>query len=237
MKIKLLSLFAGLLLAPLATNAADFEGKIGMKMTGDGRSMDMNYAMKGGKIRIEMPQGQGAMVMDPAKKETTMIMDQQRMYMVMPVPDAAPQAETAKAAEAPKLEKTGQTEKILGYTAEKYLVTQQDGQKAEMWLAEGLGTFMSPGASNPMAGMGRRGSAPGGNAQAWEKALAGKSLFPLRVVGRDRADKEIYRMEVTSIDKSTLPDSLFAPPAGYQKFDMGAMMQGGGMPGMPGRGR
>jgi hypothetical protein len=151
----------------------------------------------------------------------------------MPVPDAQPQAESAKAGDAPKLEKTGQTEKILGYTADKYIVTQDD-QKTEMWLAEGLGTFMNPNSSNPMGGMGRRGGAAPANMQAWEKALAGKSLFPLRVVGLDKANKETFRMEVTSIDKSALSDSLFAPPAGYEKFDMGAMMQGGGMPGMPG---
>jgi hypothetical protein len=233
MKIKLLSLLAGLLLAPLAVHAADFEGKIGMKMTSGGRSTDMTYAVKGGKLRMEMPGGQGAMVMDPAKKETTMIMDQQKMYMVMPVPEVQPQAETGKAGEAPKLEKTGQTEKILGYTAEKYIVTQ-DEQKTEMWLAEGLGTFMNLNSSNPMAGMGRRGGGAPANMQAWEKALAGKSLFPMRVVGRDKADKETFRMEVTSVDKNPLSDSLFAPPASYQKFDMGAMMQGAGMPGMPG---
>jgi hypothetical protein len=40
-------------------------------------------------------------------------------------------------------------------------------------------------------------------------------------------------MEVTAIDKKSLPDSLFVPPDGYQKFDMGGMMRGM----IPGRGR
>jgi len=35
---------------------------------------------------------------------------------------------------------------------------------------------------------------------------------------------------VTSVDKTSLPDSLFAAPDGWRKFDMGAMM-GGMMPG------
>lgn len=234
MKLKFLSLLAGVLLAPLAANAADFEGRVGFKMTGNsGRAQEVNYALKNGKIRIEIPgqQGMGAMIMDPAKKETTVIMDQQRMYMTMAVPDAQPQGATGQDS-APTLEKTGQTEKILGHTAEKYISTHQ-GEKTELWLAEGLGAFMGFSNPNPM------GSRRGGNAasaQAWERALAGKQLFPLRVVGRDKADKETFRLEVTSIDKQTLSDDLFAPPAGYQKLDMGNMMQGmmpGGMK-MPG---
>ena len=36
---------------------------------------------------------------------------------------------------------------------------------------------------------------------------------------------------VRSLALEPLPDSLFAPPAGYQKFDMGNMMKGM----MPGR--
>lgn len=231
MKTKLLSLLAVLVLAPAALVAADFEGKVGFKMTGSGgRAQDIKYAVKAGKFRVEMagPQGPAAMIMDPAKKEMTMIMDQQRMYMTMALPDAAPAADQSKAGEGPKLEKTGETEEILGYTGEKYIATDRD-QKTELWLTDALGAFM--GFGNPGGGMGgRRGG--GSSAQAWEKALAGKSLFPLRVVGHDAANKETFRMEVTSIEKQTLADDLFAPPAGYQKLDMG-MMQGmpGGMPG------
>ena len=42
--------------------------------------------------------------------------------------------------------------------------------------------------------------------------------------------KEKFRLEVTSVEKTSLPDSLFAPPDGWRKFDLGAMM-GGAMPG------
>lgn len=80
------------------------------------------------------------------------------------------------------------------------------------------------------------GGGPGGGGavpQAWERALAGKDLFPLRVVARDKGGKEDFRLEATAIEKQTLAAALFAPPAGYQKLDMGGMMQG--MPGLPGR--
>ena len=220
-----------LLFAPAALLAASFEGKVSFKITAErGKAQEMAYQIKHDKMRVEVT-GQkemGGVIIDVAKKQTIMIMDQQQMYMVMEMPDVAAQAAAAKDDEA-TLEKTGQKEKILGYAAEQYISTYK-GKKTELWLAEGLGTFMSMPSGNPMGG-GRKGGSGAG--REWERALAGKDLFPLRVVGLDGGGKENFRMEVTAIEKKSLPDSLFAPPAGYQKFDMGGMMKGmmpGGIP-------
>lgn len=228
MKQFLRLLLAGALLVPAALCAATFEGKVSFKISsGRGQPQELTYNIKGDKIRMQIPgqRGSGGMIMDTSKKEMTMLMDDQKMYMTMAMPDVAKQAAEKKAADV-KLEKTAETEKILGYTATKYISTYED-TKTDLWLAEGLGTFMGYNNNNPMGG--RR----GGNAStpAWEQALAGKELFPLRVVGHDKGGKENFRMEVTAIDKQTLPDSLFTPPADYQKFDMGGMMKGM----MPGR--
>lgn len=155
-----------------------------------------------------------------------MLMDSEKMYMTMPIPDVAEVA--SKRGEEVKLEKTDVTERILGYTATKYLVTDKN-TKSEMWLAEGIGTFMGMGNNS---GGGGGGGLFGGRKKAssstkgWEQALAGKELFPLRVVELDKAGKETFRMEVTAIKKESLPDTLFNPPADYQKFDMGGMMKG-----------
>ena len=226
---KLLLFLAGCVLAPAVLCAAEFEGKVNFTMTpASGQSQEIHYAVKNGKIRIEMP-GQrgmmGSMIIDPAKRETTMVMDQQKMYMTMPMPDIAAQVE--KAQTEGTLEPTGEKEKILGYTAEKYLSTY-GSTKSELWLAEGLGSFIGfSSAGSPMGG--RR--APDTPQAAWEKALAGKALFPLRVVSYDKAGKEAFRMEATAVDKQALPADTFTPPADYQKFDMGGMMKG--MPGRP----
>jgi hypothetical protein len=223
MKIRIPWLIAGIALAPAALSAAAFEGRVNFKMTpARGQPQEINYAIKDGKFRIEMP-GQtqmGGMIMDPVKKEMIVMMDQQRMYMTMAMPDVAAQAE-AKAGDT-KLEKTGVTEKILGYTAEKYISTSGD-TTTELWLAEGLGTFVGFSGRGPG---GRRGGGGGPAPQAWEKALAGKDLFPLRVVSKDKDGKDTFKMEATKIDQQTLPESLFLPPADYQKFDMGNMMRG-----------
>ncbi|MGH7943590.1 MAG: DUF4412 domain-containing protein [Opitutaceae bacterium] len=221
MKTFLRVCLASVLLVPAALSAASFEGKVSMKMTsGRGQPQEITYNIKGNKVRLEMPgqKGMGGMIMDTSKKEMVMIMEEQKAYMVMALPQAAVDA-VAKTSDDMTLEKTGETEKILGYTATKYIVTSKDGQ-SDLWLAEGLGTFMGFNNSNPMGG--RRNTPP----PAWERALAGKELFPLRVVGKDKGNKESFRMEVTAIDKKTLPDSLFAPPADYKKFDMGGMLKG-----------
>ncbi len=226
-----LTLLVVTLSLPAAALAAPFEGKVDFALTsGRGQPQRMTYQLKGDKLRMELPtpQGKGTMLVDPAKKEMLMLMDEQRMYMVMAMPDVQAQAAEAASGDA-QLEKTGQKEKIAGYEAEKYIVTHE-GMKTELWLAEGLGTFMFGGGNPMMGGRGGRGAGPA--MQGWERALAGKELFPLRVISRGKDGKETFKLEATSVQKQSLPDSLFTVPADYQKFDMGMMR---GM--MPGVGR
>jgi len=116
-------------------------------------------------------------------------------------------------------EKTGEKEKILGYTCEKYVIKSKDGT-TDVWATDELGRFMGFGGG--MGGpMGKRKAAP-----AWEKALAGKDFFPLRVASKNTKDKEIFSMEASSVEKTPQAASLFAPPPGAQKFDLGGMMKG-----------
>jgi hypothetical protein len=228
------ALIACVALAPAAVQAAGFEGHVAFKISSSrGQPQEMSYDIKGDKFRVEMPgqKGMGGMIMDLTKRETTMIMDQQKMYMTMAMPEAGAAGPAGKKGEDVTLEKTGEKETTLGHPAEKYVASSSEG-KTDLWLAEGLGTFMMARGGGPMGGGKRGGNGPA--AQAWEKALAGKELFPLRVVGHDIDGKESFRMEVTALEKKSIPDTLFAPPAGYQKFDMGGMMKGM-MPGRPGR--
>lgn len=221
-------LLTSALLAPAALLAASFEGKISYKITAPReKSTEMHQSIKGDKMRMEMPgksEG-GSMIMDATKREMIMLMDSEKMYMTMQIPDAT--EVTSKRGEEMKLEKTDVTEKILGYTATKYIATS-GSTKTEMWLAEGIGTFMGMGNNSSGGGGGGLfgGRKKSGGPKGWEQVLAGKDLFPLRVVELDKAGKEVFRMEVTAIKKESLPDSLFNPPADYTKFDMGGMMKG-----------
>jgi hypothetical protein len=223
-----LLLLGTLVLAPALFAADTFVGKVSFLSTpAKGKPTVMNQSMKGNFVRIETPDSPGAMIMDFAKMEMIMLMNEERMYMVMPIkPSDAPETHKETAAADPDIEVTGKTEKILGYTCSQIFV--KDGKTiSEVWFAEGLGFF---------AGAGHSGGGSGGmfgkkkdqseTAAKWERALKGKGGFPLRVINRNAAGKETSRMEVIKIEKGGVTDADFKPPADFEKFampDMGGL--------------
>ena len=230
-----LSLFAFAAVAPAST----FEGKVHMEITTSKKKekMGMDYTMKDGKVRVDpqMPEHEGrggmggmGMIMDIEAREMIILMDMngRKMYMRRPIPQ--PTAEqTAKAREgrdghpiSPPVA-TGRTEMIAGYKASEYKMTGSKGEIIELWLAKGLGPFMSMAGGNPMAG---RGTPPPG----WESFARDGNAFPMRVVSHDADGAETMRMEVTSIDKTPVSDSLFSTE-GYSEFSFpGGMNPFGG---------
>ena len=174
-----------------------------------------------------------AIVFNAAKQEMTILMLDQKMYMTQAMPKAQATAGMTSGATGPTVEVTTIREKILGYDCVKYVSTAKDGT-SEIWVTDQLGAFL--GLGSPPSGGGRRG--PGGGApqaQGWEDALAGKSVFPLRVITL-LGGKETFRMEATAVEKVAIPAAMFYPPADYQ--NLSAMLRGMGMPdgipGMPG---
>ncbi len=229
------------LLSPLALFAADFEGTVTMNMTGSReQTVPINFSIKPGFTRVDMNTGghTGGVIMDMAKQEMIILMPEQKMYMVQPMKRPAgekmdePVAQTGDVT----IEKTGEHEKILGYDTTKYIAKGKQGT-SEIWVTDALGMFSGLGAGGPPGGgqrggmFGRRGgNRNGSGAQAWEEAFKGKQAFPMRVITTGTDGKQ-SKMEVTAVDKKTLPDSVFQPPADFRKFDLGAMMQGMGLPG------
>jgi hypothetical protein len=229
-------LFLLAVLVPGALSAASFEGKVTMKMTGPkGSPSQMNFSVKEGFTRIDIT-AQGAspsIIMDQAKQQIVILMNEQKMYMIQPLPKPpeAPAAGgspgQATGGSIPDIQTTTTTEQILGYDCTKLVATDKDkNTTTEIWVTDQLGTFMGMGpGAGPMGG--RRG---GAGAQAWAEALRGKGTFPLRVV-TTKDGKETFRMEATSVEKQSLDASLFEAPADYR--DVGSMMKGlmpGGMP-------
>lgn len=204
--------------------AGAFEGKVTLTMTGDrGKPMDMHYSMKGDRVRtdIDAEGHEMSMIMDLPKLEMIILMAEQKMYMVRPLPKPDQQSMEKHDSKAANIDinRTGKTETILGYKADQLLITDKDkGGVTELWVAPDLGNFMGLANSGGSPFGGRKQSA---NAAKWEEALKGsKGGFPLRVISHDAKGKETFRMEAKKIEPGPLPDSLFAPPAGYQKFEM-----------------
>ena len=220
-----------MLLAVHAFAADAFEGKVALAITPEkGKPMTLNYAMKGSKLRMDtVAEGhQASMIMDAPKLEMTILMAEQNMYMVMPMKKPIEHEMEKHQGEAAvantDVQVTGKTETILGYKTDQIVVTDKEkGTTTEMWVAQGLGTFMGlSGGGSPFGGP-RKNSAA---AAKWEEALKGKTGFPLRVTSHDAKGKETFKMEATKVEPGPQPDSLFVPPPGYQKFEMPNM---GGM--------
>ena len=221
MNLLLRLLTVGSLLTAAPTFAATtFEGKVALAITTEkAKPMTMTYAMKGTKLRMEMDaEGhQMSTIMDMEKMEMLMLMPEQKKYMVMPLKKtmekAAEHAETNT-----EVERTGKTEKILGYASDQILVKDKEkGTVTELWVASNLGTFMGMGNGGGGGMFGGRKSA---TAAKWEEVLKGKGGFPLRVVTTNAKGKEIYRMEATKIEPGSQPSSLFVPPEDYERFQM-----------------
>lgn len=219
MKTLLRSFLLGGLLSALTvlSHATAFEGRVTLAISGGkGRTMPITYSMKGTLVRMDIEAEGHAMasIINLGKKEMLMLMPGQQMYMVMPMQDAVGNAVNDAELKQHNIEKTGRTDTILGYKCEEY-VSKDRSTTTEIWIAEGLGTFMGLGGGNPMMGGGRGRSSAG-----WEKAFKGKPGFPMRVVTRDAKSAETFKMEVTKIEPGAVPDSQFQPPAGFQKFPM-----------------
>lgn len=198
-----------LLAASAALAAPKFEGNISLTLTtGKQKPQALTYAIKDQAIRLEMTTNGLAFVyvMDLSKAQMLLLVPSLRMYMAMPI---TPPAETAQPSVV--ITKTGRAVTILGYKCDEY-VAKDKGVTTEVWLAEGLGTFMGLGSGNPILGGASK------IANSWEDQLKGKESFPLRVVTRDANGAETSRMETTKIEARPLADALFAPPADYRKL-------------------
>jgi hypothetical protein len=151
------------------------------------------------------------------------------MYMVrpMPKPTAEDEKKDLKAVDDFTVERTGKTETILGYKCEQVFVKSKN-TNVEVWATDQLGTYMGtqPGGAGGGGGMFGRGRQTAAQGQAWEKVFQGKDFFPLRSISLDSKGKELMRMDVVAIDKKSLPQSEFEPPADFQKFDMGGLLKG-----------
>lgn len=214
-----LALLSAALLMPGWLQAKTFEGTVKMEISsGRNETHALTYSIKESRLRTDIQTDNGmsvSAIMDLNKDEMIMLMPAQSMYMTMSLKATVAKA-TGQKGEKTELVNTGITDKILGYSCTKYLAKTKDGD-VDIWATNELGTFM--GLGNFMGG----GKAKSG----WETAVVGKDFFPLRVRSAAGSRNE-FALEAKSVVPKSLPDSLFSPPAGFHKFDMGGMMQGMG---------
>jgi hypothetical protein len=215
--------------------ASGFEGAITMHVTTSRGAEDLTFFTKAGKLRVDTPAHNNEMahvVFDPSTNKTLVIMDNQKMYMEMDrppvggIPPGMPGGGPGAAATPhapPQITKTGKHETIAGMDCEDWTSKDASGKVGAICAAKGIAFFdfaaMAPGRSE---------------GAAWIDQLRSEQYFPLRAVDTDASGKEVSRMEATKIERKSLDDSLFVPPAGYHPMVIPQMGGAGGMPpGMP----
>ena len=231
-------------LAAAAPLAAQFEGTISMKVSGVGNQnmgdITMKMMVKGNQqaTLVTLPASAGPMggmemrmVYDPSTMTATSLMPIPAMLAQSPMFANAKGikmvADLSKASANPNtsdvtvdIKKLGTTEKVAGIDCEDYEIKPSNADPMRACIAQSMGHFLFPSMGG---GMGRGGSA----APAWTKAFGTKDGFPLKVWSPTGGG---IAMEVTSIDKGTVPADMFSIPEGY--VDMASMMggrRGGGL--------
>jgi Domain of unknown function (DUF4412) len=222
-------LFTALIFCFLATISfsQSFEGKITMKITSKDQDnpQTIEYYCKDNKIRFEgmgsHEEAGGAFIMDTKTNEATIIMPAQKMYMsysfknLLGASSDTLKNKLQKEMDKGNIKMTGETKNINGYDCEKWTFKGDDGTNGEAWMTKGVRNFFF--FNNPM----NRGNEPD-----WQKKLTGEGYFPMLVITKDSDGNIDSKMEVTSVEKKSLDESLFNPPSDYRKMEMPNMMQG-----------
>ena len=181
--------------------------------------------------------GGAALIIDPPAKKGYALVNAQKKAIVIDFdkskggfkpPSLGPGGPSGSASneEPPKIENTHKKETIAGFTCEVWKITSKTSH-AEACLAEKIKwiDFTDLAVQSPSF--------------AAIAAVSDFNHLPLRVVSFDDKNVEEGRMEVTKVDKKTLPANHFAVPPDFQVVELNAFiasMMGappGGVPGGP----
>jgi hypothetical protein len=204
---------------PAGLSGQGFEGRVTLEISGGaGRpANDAVVLVKGTKTRLEMaapgmPGMEVYMIMDEESGTVISVMPSQRMYVTMDALKAA--GRSSEGSKAPKITRTGRTEKIAGISCEHVLLDEGGGEQMDVCGASGMGFFGMRGKHGPMGG----GAAlPPGYAELAREFKDG--FFPL-TVDRVRGGSRERMVTVKSIERKPLDQALFEPPTGFRRMDM-----------------
>ena len=166
------------------------------------RGMKGKMYMGGGKMRMDMTTegGKTSMITEPAKKVTYMVMHDQQMYMEMSaeMQGMGGMNPMARGPKVPDVKAAGDNPCAgsAGTTCKKTGAEMMNGRMCDVW------EFASAN-----------------KAEAGTVWVDQKTRWPIKSVHHDGGV-----VEFTNFKDGAQDPSLFAPPAGYQKFDMGQMM-------------
>jgi hypothetical protein len=220
--------------------AGAFEGAITANLFADAQPMEMKYWIKGSRSRIEtnLSRGgreMGVMLMDSTSGSQTMLIPQTKTYMTMNwggdgggLKEMAEKMGKAADDQPLKATSTGKTETIAGFNCEHWLMGER--QDTDVCLAKGLGYFGGGGQSGGVfdnlknLAMGEKMKAQLDANPEFAKFVEG-GAFPLKISQIENGQAKTV-MEVTSVERKPLDDSLFTVPPDYKKMEIPGMPAG-----------
>jgi hypothetical protein len=192
----------------MAQKNINFEGVVVFKKKGEtagvADSVTMRLYIKGDKFMAEDVNdlNQPRIIVDTKKRSIFMVTDRSREYMQMPTPPAPPSVP----ARPPS--KTGKNQQIAGHPCEQW--AEKSGETdMELWASSDLGKLSLPSGAMGVNLI---------SSQNMATFLKNSNMFPFLFLERNKAGREITRLEVVSVDKKTLADAVFEPPQGYNKL-------------------
>lgn len=193
-----------------AQKLANFEGVVVFKKKGETHgvvdSVTMRLYIKGDKFMAEdvKDANQPRIIVDTKKKLIFMITDRSREYMQMPTPPAPP----GIAAKPPA--KTTDKQIIAGHPCERWLEKGSD-LDTELWASSDIGKLSLPSGAMGVNLI---------NSNNMAVFLKNSNLFPFLFIEKNKAGREMTRLEVMSVEKKALAEAVFEPPQGYNKMTM-----------------
>jgi len=229
-----------------------FEGEIDVTAKGEKAGeapVPLSLFIKSGKVRVDIPEelaksagpmaanAKGYGIFDSAAKKVFVVLDSTKQVLVIDLNKAGedfknmgggphgphgPGGSTAPEGTPPKVTKTGKYDTVAGYKCENWDVASDHKEATVCVAQQGFSWF-----SIPMTGIPTE--------KLWMGELLDGKHFPLRFIGYGPDGvKEENRVEVTKIDKKSLPDTQFQYPPNYQLIDLQQMLRGFMLPGGPG---
>ena len=209
--IKISSVFLFCLLMTASGVIAEdgyFEGMLSFRMNVAETQTDMTYYTQGSKMRMEVDLAPGVKsiaLADYEKNKIYMLMPERSAYAEIDIKPEDLEAAAGKNLKSASIIETDEKEEILGYECHK-LISKKEGEITEIWVAKNFGKFYNTDFNrhNPTL-------------MALQRRFEAEGAFPLRIISYSPDNQELFRMQVTNIDKKDLDDKLFTVPEDYNK--------------------
>ena len=197
-------------ISSLSSAQDKFQGKVTFEVTEGSQNQKLSYFVKGNKFLIEPADGkalgQGSMIYDGDKKTMIVIMNEQKMYMEMPI-DPMNEMSKGETSGDDYFIKTGNSQDVLGYSCDEFEFKEEENKGLALMTKE-LGAFLFM--EDP----------EGGENSQWQKEIMSEGYFPMLVKQENSSGELETVFKVVDLKKMNLEDKMFSAPPGYTKFDM-----------------